>query len=351
PIHAGIIEPGHFRFSAVGENIINLEARLFYTHRGMEKLSEGKTPDDGLLIAERICGACSLSHSTAFCQAVEKLAWTKVPERANFIRTIGLEMERLYNHIGDIGNICAGVGFAFGTMHGARLKEKIMGLNENIFGSRFLRGINKPGGVRRDINEKGRLAILNTLQDVEKDFKDLIDIVLSTDSFLDRVENTGKLQLQTAVDLHAVGPAARAAGINRDVRRDHPYAAYGKVIFGVPVYERGDVFARIKIRIDETLESIDIVRQALELMPKGEIIGPLAKMSPNSYAVGITESPRGENVHFVMSGTEKTLFRHMVRSASYCNWPVVPTTVPGNIVPDFPVINKSFELCYSCLDR
>lgn len=351
PIHAGIIEPGHFRFSAVGESIINLEARFFYTHRGMEKLSEGTTVDNALLIAERICGACSLSHSMAFCQAIEKLTQTKVPARANFIRTIGLELERLYNHIGDVGNICAGVGFAFGTMHGARLKEEIMRLNEKVFGSRFLRGINIPGGVRLDIQEKDHITILDTLQDVEKDFRDLIDILMSTESYLDRVEGTGILEFRTAADLHAVGPAARSVGIDRDVRRDHPYAAYDKVLFGVPVYEQGDVLARIKIRIEETFESMDIIRQALELVLLGEIRAQLGEMNPFSYAVGITESARGENVHFVMSGCDGNIFRHMVRSASYCNWSVVPTTVPGNIVPDFPLINKSFELCYSCLDR
>jgi Ni,Fe-hydrogenase III large subunit/Ni,Fe-hydrogenase III component G len=351
PIHAGIIEPGHFRFSAVGENVINLEARLFYTHRGMEKLAEGSSPDQGLLLAERICGACSFSHSTAYSMAVEKLAGTAVPERAEFIRTVALELERLYNHIGDTGNICAGVGLAFGTMHGARLKETVMHLNETVFGSRFLRGINTPGGVRRDIKEKHQKLIAATLVEVERDFKELTDIMLTTESFMDRVEGTGKLQLKTALELHAVGPAARAAGIDRDIRRDHPYAAYDKILFGIPVYESGDVLARLKMRIDETFESIDIILQALELMPRTELRAELGEMQPYAHAVGITESPRGENIHLLISGPENTIFRHMVRSASYCNWPVLPTTVPGNIVPDFPLINKSFELCYSCLDR
>lgn len=351
PIHAGIIEPGHFRFSAVGENIINLEARLFYTHRGMEKICEDTAIDQGLLIAERICGACSFSHSTAYCQAVEKIAACTVPEKALYVRTIGLELERLYNHIGDIGNICAGMGFAFGTMHGARLKEELLRLNEALFGSRFLRGVNTPGGIRRDIDDRGRILISDTLKVVENEFKEITGILLSTESYLDRVEGTGKLQLQVAVDLHAVGPAARATGIDRDARRDHPHAAYDRIAFGVPVYERGDVLGRVMVRIDETLESIDIIRQALEQMPETGFQEPLGDVPPFSYATGITESPRGENVHFVMTGPDSTVFRHMVRSASYCNWPVLPTTVPGNIVPDFPLINKSFELCYSCLDR
>ncbi|MHB8125160.1 MAG: hydrogenase large subunit [Desulfitobacteriaceae bacterium] len=351
PIHAGIIEPGHFRFSAVGDSIINLEAKLFYTHRGMEKLSEGKTPFEALPLAERICGACSFSHSTSFCQAIEKVSETEVPTRVNFIRTVALELERLYNHIGDVGNICAGVGFAFGTMHGARLKEDIMILNERVFGSRFLRGINTPGGVRRDITAENRDLILVNLAKLEQEFRELACILLDSDSFMDRADSTGILSYRIADELHAVGPAARASGVDRDARRDHPYAAYDQVSFKVPVYEDGDVSARFKVRIDETFESIKIIRQVLELMPEGELSKSLGVMTPFAYALGITESARGENVHFIMLGQNGTIYRHMIRSASYCNWQVVPWTVPGNIVPDFPLINKSFELCYSCLDR
>ena len=351
PIHAGIIEPGHFRFSAVGDTVINLEARLFYTHRGMEKLAEGKTPLDAFTIVERICGACSFSHTTSYCQALEKLSGTEVSTRVNYIRTVVLELERLYNHVGDVGNICAGVGFAFGTMHGARLKEDLMRLNEIVFGSRFLRGINTPGGVRRDISVPDSEHIIVALAKLELEFRDFVEILLDTNSYMDRVKSTGILLNQTAIDLHAVGPAARAAGVDRDVRRDHPYAAYDRVSFKVAVYEQGDVLARVKVRIDETFESINMIRQLLESMPLGELTQPLGEMIPYNYAVGMTESARGENVHFIMIGKDKTIFRYMVRSASYVNWPVIPSTVPGNIIPDFPVINKSFELCYSCLDR
>ncbi|MHB1405447.1 MAG: hydrogenase large subunit [Desulfitobacteriaceae bacterium] len=351
PIHAGIIEPGHFRFSVVGENVLNLEARFFYTHRGMEKIAEGKTPRQGVLVAERMCGACSFAHSSAYCLAIEKLSGTVISKRAEFIRTIGLELERLYNHIGDVGNICAGLGFAFGTMYGARLKEELQHLNETVFGSRFLRGINAPGGVRRDISDQNRELILGTLAWVEREFRELTEILLTTESYLDRVQGTGILRYKIACDLHAVGPAARAAGIARDTRRDLPHLAYGSLNFEVPVYTEGDVLARVKIRIDETFQSIGIVRQALDLMPPGKLLLPLEEMTPYGHAVGITESARGENVHFVMVGGDGKIFRHMVRSASYCNWPVVPSTIPGNIVPDFPLINKSFELCYSCLDR
>jgi len=351
PIHAGIIEPGHFRFSAVGDTVINLEARLFYTHRGIEKLAEGKTPLEALPIVERICGACSFSHTTSYCQALEKLSRAEVSIRAKYIRTVVLELERLYNHVGDVGNICAGVGFAFGTMHGARLKEDLMQLNELVFGSRFLRGINTPGGVRRDISVLDSDLILAVLDKMELEFRDLTEILLDTKSYMDRVQTTGILLNRTASDLHAVGPAARASGIDRDVRRDHPYAAYDRVSFNVPVYEQGDVLCRVKVRIDETFESIKIIRQILESMPLGELTQPLGDMIPFDYTVGLTESARGENVHLIEIGKDQTINRYMIRSASYVNWPVVPSTVPGNIIPDFPVINKSFELCYSCLDR
>ncbi|HWQ89618.1 MAG TPA: NADH-quinone oxidoreductase subunit C [Desulfitobacteriaceae bacterium] len=351
PIHAGIIEPGHFRFSAVGETVLNLEARFFYTHRAMEKLAEGKTPLEALLLAERICGACSFSHAASYCQAIEKLTGTEVSARVNFNRTAVLELERLYNHVGDVGNICAGIGFAFGTMHGARLREDIMRLNEIVFGSRFLRGIITPGGLRRDISLENSELILVSLAKLEQEFKELVEILLGSDSYMNRVETTGILTNQIARDLHAVGPAARASGINRDTRRDHPYAAYDRVLFRVPVYQQGDVLARVKVRIDETFESINIIRQVLKSMPEGELCKSLGELPPYNYALGITESARGENAHFIMSGPNNTIYRYMVRSASHCNWQVVPSTVPGNIVPDFPLINKSFELCYSCLDR
>lgn len=351
PIHAGIIEPGHFSFSAVGENVINLDAKLFYTHRGLEKQCQDQPIEKVLFVAERICAVCSLSHSTAYCQAVEKIAGIQAPQRAGFIRTVALEMERLYNHIGDVGNICAGSGFHFGVMHGARLKEDVMRLNEAIFGSRFLRGINIPGGVRRNLDKEKIEKILVALKNIEKDFREVADIILSNDSYLDRVETTGKLLYETALDLHAVGPAARATGIDRDCRRDLPYAAYEQVKFSVPVYKEGDVLDRINVRVDEVFQSIIIIRQVLNNMPEGSIREELQQLPAYHLAVGITESPRGENVHFIMTGPNNTVYRYMVRSASYCNWPVLPTTVPGNIVPDFPLINKSFELCYSCLDR
>jgi len=351
PIHAGVIEPGHFRFAAVGEVVLHLETRLFYTHRGLEKLAEGKRFDRVLQIAERICGACALSHAVAYCQAIESLAGVEIPARATVLRTLFLEMERLYNHLGDLGNICAGVGFAVGTSQGGRLKEELQRLNTRLTGHRFLRGVCRVGGVRRDLDAAALRDAGETLRRVEAEFSSYVDLLLSTEPFVDRMLGTGIVPAQAARDLGAVGVAARASGVDRDARRDHPYAAYGQLDFPVIVRTEGDVRARARVRMDEAFASFGLALQLLEALPDGPLAIEVGSLPPYRSAIGVTESPRGENVHWVRTGADGLIDRYRIRSASYCNWPIVALAVPGNMVPDFPLINKSFELCYSCLDR
>ena len=352
PIHAGIIEPGHFRFFTFGEDVINLQAQLFYTHRGIEKTAEGKHFHQAALIAERICGACSASHTIAYAQAIEALAGVVIPKRAQYIRTILLEMERLYNHVGDIGNICAGIGFNFAISRGAILREHLMRLNMRLTGHRYLRGTVIPGGVKINLKASSELSsIRSELSQIEEKLCQLTEIMLASHSLLDRMQTTGILPKETANDLGAVGTAARASAVNRDLRRDLPYAAYREVKFAVPIQQEGDVFCRLKQRIDEGKQSFAILQQAFEQLPPGEIRVKIPDLTPYQTAIGYTESARGANVHWIMSGPNNTLYRYMVRSASHCNWPVLPLCVPGNIIPDFPLINKSFELCYACLDR
>jgi Ni,Fe-hydrogenase III large subunit/Ni,Fe-hydrogenase III component G len=351
PIHAGVIEPGHFRFAAVGEVVLHLEARLFYTHRGVEKAAEGKSPERVLQIAERTCGVCACSHAVSYCQAVEALAGVTAPRRAATLRTVFLELERLYNHVGDVGNICAGVGLAVGSSQGARLKESLQRLNERLTGSRFLRGVCRPGGVRRDLDGAARRDLTTTLAVLEPDVRRFVELLETIDAFQERLCGTGVLAPDVARTLGAVGVAARASGIDRDARRDLPHAAYDRVSVPVAVERDGDVRARLRVRISETLASFELIRQLEAAMPDGPLSVPLGPLPPYRSALGVTESPRGENIHWVRTGPEGTIDRYRIRSASFCNWPVVPTTVPGNMVPDFPLINKSFELCYSCLDR
>jgi Ni,Fe-hydrogenase III large subunit/Ni,Fe-hydrogenase III component G len=351
PIHAGIIEPGHFRFQVMGDTIFHLEARLFYTHRGMEKRMEGMSVMEGTLLAEQLCGVCSVSHSLSYSQAIEQIGDVKVPKRALFIRSLLAEMERLYNHVGDIGNICAGIGFAFGSNHAARLKETLMMLNKRVINHRYLRGMIIPGGVLRDLTDEELNEISRVSLDVTFKIQQIVHDILENNIALDRYRGTGILKKDIAEQFAVVGPAARASQMNIDARRDFPHAAYEQLQFDVPVINDGDVLARFLIRAVESTHSAKLIGQIIEKIPKGEICIPLGDLPEYQFGLGISESPRGENVHFVMTGPGNTIYRYRVRSASYANWPAVPITVPGNILPDFPLINKSFELCYSCCDR
>lgn len=351
PIHAGVIEPGHFRFAAVGEVVLHLETRLFYSHRGLEKLAEGQRFDRVLQIAERICGACALSHAVAYCQAIESMAGAGIPPRAAALRTLYLEMERLYNHVGDLGNICAGVGFAVGASQGGRLKEELQRLNERLTGHRFLRGVCRVGGVRHDPKPEALRDATETLRRVEVEFRAFIDLLLSNEPFMDRMIGTGVVPAAAARDLGAVGVAARASGIDRDARRDRPYAAYGQLNVPVIVRTEGDVRARARVRMDEAVASFALALSLLEGLPGGPLTVEVEAPPAYQSGIGVTESPRGECIHWVRTGSEGRIDRYRIRSASYCNWPIVALAVPGNMVPDFPLINKSFELCYSCLDR
>lgn len=351
PIHAGIIEPGHFRFGGVGELVLHLEARLFYTHRGIEKAAEGRTTDGVLALAERICAACSLSHQVAFAQAVESLAETAPPRRALLIRTVLLELERLYNHVGDIANLCAGASLQLGVHEGLLMKERLQELNAAVAGHRYLFGAVRPGGVRRDLGADAQRAIRSSLARVESDLRGYVAALVETDSFMERVTGTGVLARAVADELGAVGVAARASGVRRDVRAERAYAAYPGDLEPV-VREEGDVRARMLVRADEALAAFALVRRALDELSDapGAIATDVGPLAPDRWAAGIVESPRGENVHWLMTGPDGGIRRYRVRSASY-NWAVVPFAVPGNLLPDFPLINKSFELCYSCLDR
>lgn len=352
PIHAGIIEPGHFRFSAVGEQVINLEARLFYTHRGVEKQLEGMPIDRARLLIERTCAACTVSSTLAYCQALEDISGTEITLRAAYLRVIFAELERLYNHVGDTGNLCAGIGFHMGSMEGASIKESLLVLNESLSGSRFLFGVLEPGGVLRDIDSKMRWQILQLLDRVLQQFQRLVNMIEGSVGAMDRFTNTGVVSLRSARELGAVGVAARASGIAHDVRVDRPYAAYAHVAsIQVPVRESGDVLARFQVRAAETFETLRILKEMLATMPAGDLTVSLGDLPSFSTGFSITESPRGSNCHWLMTGRNHTIYRYRIRTASYANWPIVPRAALNNIVPDFPLINKSFELCYSCLDR
>jgi len=349
PVHAGIIEPGHFRFSAVGETIFFLEPRLFYTHKGTEKLFEQITIEDGVRLAERVSGTSSFSHSTAYCMAVERLAGIEITEKAKAVRTLLLELERLYNHIGDIGNMCAGTGLAVGNQRGALIKEILMQLNERLTGSRYLRGVNVIGGVRIDPFLKAD-DILSTVSNVTEQYKALMKLLLGSVSHIERLENTGRLSKDIARRLGVTGVAARASGINDDIRKAHPHLLYDRLDFEAHTMAKGDVFARMMVRAEEAECSISMINALLENPYRGELRVEVKEVPPYKCSLGYTETPRGSVFYWVMSGKDRRPFRVKLRSPSYCNWPAVPFAVHGNIVPDFPLCNKSFNLSYSGTD-
>ena len=351
PVHAGIIEPGHFNFAVAGEPILYLQLRMFYTHKGTEKLFERLPVPKGVFLAESVSGDSAFSHGTAFCQAVEKAGGIEVPFRAEVMRTILLELERVYNHVADIGAIAMDVGFVIANAHAGRVREMVLAVNEGLTGSRLLRAMVCVGGVRRDWTLGQIAALRGTMDVVEREFRDLVALIGSSDSTRDRLARTGILHPEKARALGVVGVGGRASGVDLDVRRDHPYAAYENLSWRVPVYSEGDVLHRMQVRIDEVHESIAMIRAAAENLPAGPHRAPAASLEPGRCALGAVEGWRGEIVYWVRTGPENRLERCKIKDPSVNNWPALVEAVAGNIIADFPVINKSFNLSYSGTDR
>lgn len=351
PVHAGIIEPGHFNFAVAGEPILYLQLRMFYTHKGTEKLFEQLPVPHGVFLAESVSGDSAFSHGAAFCQAVETAGGMEVPRRAAMMRTVLLELERIYNHVADIGAIAMDVGFVIANAHAGRVREMVLGINEELTGNRLLRGMVCVGGVRRDWNAGQLDGLRATLETVEREFRSLVALIQSSDSTRDRLEHTGFLHPEKAAALGIVGVGGRASGIDLDVRRDHPYAAYRDLSWEVPVYREGDVLRRMQVRIDEVYASIGILRAAAEKLPGGPHRAAPAVIPPGRCALSAVEGWRGEIIYWIRTGAGNRLERCKVKDPSVNNWPALVEAVAGNIIADFPVINKSFNLSYSGTDR
>jgi Ni,Fe-hydrogenase III large subunit/Ni,Fe-hydrogenase III component G len=347
PVHAGIIEPGHFRFSVAGEPIINLEAQLYFVHKGIEKMCEGESIERCLYVSERISGDETLANSLAYCQAIEKIAKVEIPARAKYIRVIFAELERLTSHLGDLTGICQDVAYGFASFQFNMLRGWAYQLADELCGMRFLRSVNKLGGVRKDFVAGKEVTVLEQLQKIKAELEDTVKIIKSNSMFIDRVENTGILQTDIAAALNAVGPVGRASGVRYDVRKAFPYEAYQLLEFNVPVHNNGDVNCRMNVKIEECFISLELMIKAIATMPNGKVLEPVHSVDPYQFAFGLTESPRGENIHWVMTGENNTIFRYKIRTPSFCNWPTLCHAVKGNIVPDFPLINKSFNLSYA----
>jgi len=346
PVHAGVIGPGHFRFSVAGEPIINLEARLGFTHRGVEKLFEGKTVFDAVNLSECISGDASFGHSLAYCDAAEKILGLTVPARAAYLRGALLELERMYNHAADIGGIAVDVGFSFPNALASVIKEKILRLNEMISGSRYLKGLNIPGGLKRDITNDSLALIETELSAVMIDFEDLVKMLFSNGVFMDRVERTGILKEDVARDLGVRGVAGRASGIDRDLRKDI-ISIYKEVGFSSVKEDSGDALARLNVRIGEFRESRRLITEFIKKMPDGEALSSRTAAGSSGFAIGCAEIWRGPALYWLALDKAGIITRCKVTDPSVRNWQGIAFAAPGNIVPDFPLCNKSFNLSYS----
>lgn len=352
PVHAGIIEPGHFRFGVAGEPVLYLQVRLFYVHKGSEKRFERLPWQHGSFLAESISGDTAVGHALAYAHAIERLCDTDVPPRGQVLRVILLELERIYNHTADIGALATDVAFTVPASRAQALREGLVRTHDRVFGTRLLRNTVAVGGVRRDLPPDGRDVLRKELLAFEREFDSLIALLVDAGTFTDRVDGTGVLTRQAAHDLGIVGVAARASGIDADLRRDHPHDAYKGLRFEVPVEEGGDVRARLMVRAREVEQSVQILHQVLNQLPDTPYATPMPQhLPPHASALGWVEAWRGPCTHWVATDERGEIARVKVTDPSFLNWPGLVHAVPGNIIPDFPVINKSFNLSYSGNDR
>ncbi len=350
PVHAGIIEPGHFRFQAVGETILNLEERLGYVHKGIEKIAEGRTPEALARLAGRISGDTTVAHAWAACMALERATRTPVPGRALFLRALAAERERIANHLGDIGAICNDVGFAFAQYQFSRLREDWLRGNQRLCGHRLLMDWVVPGGIARDPDPSALAAMAAELDRLEAELAELYAILDDNPSLEDRLSGTGRLTEATARQLGTLGYVARASGLAFDLRAQAPYPPYDTLEVEVPVLEQGDVLARVRVRREEIRVSLALMRRFLAELPAGEIRQPLAPPVAGVEGLGLVEGWRGEILAHVRLHADGTIDRFFARDPSWLNWPALERIVRNNIVPDFPVCNKSVNGSYSGQD-
>jgi Ni,Fe-hydrogenase III large subunit/Ni,Fe-hydrogenase III component G len=347
PVHAGIIEPGHFRFQAVGETVLNLEERLAYVHKGIEKLAEGRSPEQLLRLAGRISGDTTVAHSWAACRAMEQAADISIPPRAAFIRGILCERERIANHLGDVGAICNDVGFAFAQMQFTRLREQWQRNQMNVFDHRLLMDCLVPGGVKQNVSSEQIASMEQELTDLRSELDEIIPALDLNSSLEDRLYTAGFLSVETATDFGALGYVGRSSGQDCDVRRDTPYAPYDQLKFKIVLEEQGDVASRVWVRIKEVFASIRLIAQMCQQLPEGDIVTAWQTPAVNSEGLGMVEGWRGEIISYVRFADNNTIARFYPRDPSTFNWLALEKIILNNIVPDFPVCNKSVNGSYS----
>lgn len=346
PVHAGIIEPGHFRFSVVGEKTLRLEERLGYAHKGIEKRFEALPASEGHRLAGRISGDSTVAFSWAYCMALESAWGWQVPDRALWLRALMLERERVANHLGDLGALGNDAGFSLGLSQFMRLKENWLRLNKTLFGHRFMMDRILPGGITNDLDSASVEQILVQCDVIEAEVFELRAIYDDHAGLQDRFLGTGHVSAELATQLGLTGLAARASDIANDVRIDCPSAPYDELMVNIAAHPEGDVAARVAVRFDELLESLRLIRHIVRNLPVGAILSQSNKM-PAGRGAGWVEGWRGGIFIALTVAKEDRIIRCHAHDPSWQNWPVLEYAVIGDIVPDFPLINKSFNLSYS----
>lgn len=346
PVHAGIIEPGHFRFQCHGEEVLHLEIQLGYQHRGIERLLCNGDLKKAVLLSESIAGDTSMGHSIAFCEVVESLSGCVISARAQAIRAVALELERLANHVGDLGALGMDAGFSPTSAYFGRMRGDYLNLLLTITGNRFGKGLCRPGGVVFDIDSEMSQELCHKLAHYKKEFEDVSELLFSRPSVLARFEGIGAISSQNARRMGLVGPAARASQIERDVRLE--YASGMWQFYHVPISlgATGDVFSRAFVRRQEAVRSLEFLLKVLPSLPKGDILKPTGPLKTDAIAVSLVEGWRGEIMHVGLTDSEGLFSRYKVKDPSFHNWPGLAWAMRGQEISDFPLCNKSFNLSY-----
>ncbi|OWT55618.1 hydrogenase large subunit [Candidimonas nitroreducens] len=347
PIHAGIIEPGHFRFSVVGEKVLRLEKRLGYAHRGIEKLYAGMPPQQGQHLAGRIAGDSTVAFTWAYCMALEQALGVEIPPRAQWLRALLLERERVANHLGDLGALGNDAGLGYGLARFSRLKEDWLRLHDQVFGHRYLMDLVAAGGMAADVTAQDADALRGQCAQIGKQVRELQKLYDEHPGLQDRYGGTGILTAEVAAHFSVCGPAARASGRPVDIRSDHPCPPYRNLAVPKITDTRGDAAARVAVRFGETYASLGLIESILDALPGGDLAAPLPDAGAPCRGLGWVEGWRGDVLVALQLGADGRIERCHCHDPSWQNWPAVEHAAIGNIIADFPLINKSFNLNYA----
>jgi NADH-quinone oxidoreductase subunit D len=350
PFHPLLEEAEFFTLIVEGETVVDVDVRIGYMHRGIEKLSTGKTWDQVPYLVERICGICSTSHPIAYVQAVEDLGGIAVPERALYIRTVICELERIHSHLLWVGLAGHFIGYDTVFMWAWKYREPILDICERLTGNRNHYAMMKPGGVRRDLSNDDFPWVQREMDRVIRETDMLIGAVMDDPVLHARTKKVGVLTREDAIAYGTLGPTVRASGIPDDIRRDDPYAAYDRVDWNVATWESGDVFGKAAVRLLEIRESVKIIKQCLDRMPEGPIDANIRSV-PSGEGIGHAEAPRGEVFHYVRGDGGNAPIRHKIRAPSYMNIPSFKATCVGHTVADVALITAAVDPCYCCTER